>query len=115
MLISDNDSHRLCPKASVVWLVCVCQLGVAPGKGGGGTLSVCMPQCVFQMEPGPGALKNPCLCHPISGLSQGALSPRGAATQHKAEGLWGSFFPNLSCIAPHPSQLYSGTQVFFSF
>lgn len=66
-----------------------------------------MPQCSFQMELWPGALKNPCLCHHTSGLPQGALSPKGAVTQHTAEGLWGSCFPNLFCIAPHPSQLNS--------
>lgn len=112
MLISDNDSHRLCPKASVVWLVCVCQLGVAPGKGGGHTVCVYAPVC---LPDGAGARspKEPMLVPPHKWPFPG--SPRGAATQHKAEGLWGSFFPNLSCIAPHPSQLYSGTQVFFSF
>lgn len=104
-----------CVQKRLLYGLFACASWVLHLERGGGTLSVCMPQCVFQMEPGPGALKNPCLFHPISGLSQGALSPRGAATQHKAEGLWGSFFPNLSCIAPHPSQLYSGTQVFFSF
>lgn len=69
---------------------------------------VCLPDGAGARSP-----KEPMLVPPHKWPFPG--SPRGAATQHKAEGLWGSFFPNLSCIAPHPSQLYSGTQVFFSF
>lgn len=72
-----------CVQKRLLYGLFACASWVLHLERGGGTLSVCMPQCVFQMEPGPGALKNPCLCHPISGLSQGAPEVQPHSTKLK--------------------------------